>query len=139
MHLIEEIPDAPLEFCPTSDQSEVNQRLADNVTNAHSRIERAERILENNLDAPSHLPELGARQVVNAPALKANLAFCQCSEAEHCTSESGFAAPALANQRQCLAASDGKVHTIDRMDDLYLLSVEEAAADPEVFLEPYYF
>src|SRR4030095_413714 len=111
------------------------ERLADDVGDAHARIERGEWVLEHHLHMPAVALELALRErrKIDDAAVdaEANLARCRRQRAQDAARDRGLAAAAFADQRQRFAPADVKRHAIDGTNVTHRAS-QESATDRQV-------
>ncbi len=121
----------------------IDQRLFDDVEHRHARVERAERVLKDELHlaAKPLQPVAVERQHVDQPAaiVERDRAVIGRHRAQQDLAERGLAAAAFADQPEAFAALDLQADVIDR-DDLRRGAGEPAAladrialADPDAF------
>ncbi len=72
------------------------ERLRDDLAHRHPRVERAVRVLEDDLHAPAHPAQLGVRELRHVPALEDHLAAGGRLEPEDGAAGGGLAAARLA-------------------------------------------
>ena len=110
------------------------QRFADDVARRHARIERRERVLEDDL----HLPPVGAQlplvEMRDVGAVDPDPARGRLDQAEDRAPDGGLAAAGFADQRQCLAGADRKADAVNRVD-VASGAAQQAFFDREVLLE----
>ena len=90
-----------------------DQRLGDDVFNAHARIERGVRILENNLHAPPQLAQLSCRDGEEVVAIERNCARVGFDEAQQQASDGAFSGAGFADDAERLAAFDVEGDIVD--------------------------
>ena len=94
------------------------QRLADEIEDGHARVERAERVLEDELDAAAKVDQRLALQGQHVHQPAAVVEFhppgVRRQRAHDDLGERGLAATAFAHQAQALASADGEAHVVDR-------------------------
>ena len=108
--------------------------FADDVADRHPGIERAVRILEDDLHSAAHLLERIALKREDIRAVEVDLTRGCLLEAEHRSTQRRLAAAGLPHQTKRLAAVDLQadiVHGVDGAD----LMTEDAAHDREVLLD----
>src|SRR5215813_15233971 len=93
------------------------ERLGDGAAHPHARIERAERILEDDLHALSRLPQLVGSERHEVPPLEAHVARGGLDETKDQSTRGRLPAPRLAHQPQRLSRLEGKVHAVHGPDD----------------------
>ena len=74
------------------------QSFADDVADAHARIERSVGILENNLHFAAHVAQLAPRQRQEILAVEDHFAAGRLDQPENRSTQSRFAATRLADQ-----------------------------------------
>jgi hypothetical protein len=87
--------------------------LFDDVGDAHARIERAARILEDDLHAPSDGDEFGTLRGDHVSAMEMDGSLCDGDEAEDGAAEGGLAAAGLADDAQGFAGCEREGDAID--------------------------
>src|SRR5439155_18190640 len=92
------------------------QALADAVGDGRSRVERAERILEDDLHPAPEGLERPARDPSDVLAVEDDPARCGVDEAQQDSADRGLAATGLADQPERLSPSDREVHVVDGLD-----------------------
>ena len=114
-------------------------RLGDDLANLHARVQRAVRVLEDDLDAPPQLHQFAPFEPGNVDAVIADLAGGRAFEAQDAAPGCGLAAAALADQPQGLAAADAEVDAIDRPDLADPAMGDVPLGDREVHPQPFDF
>src|SRR5262249_31714629 len=89
-------------------------RLGDDVAHLHARVERAVRVLEDDLNAAPQRRECGMLELGEIDAVVEDLSCGWPFEQQDAAAGRRFAATALADEPQRLAAADGEGHAIDR-------------------------
>ena len=92
------------------------QRLADDVARRHARVQRRERVLEDDLHLPPVGPQRGFAQPGDVLAVELDRAAGRLDQAQHGARHGRLAAAALADQAQGLAFADRKADAVDRID-----------------------
>ena len=87
--------------------------LADDVADAHPRIERADRVLEDDLHVPAHLLQRRALEGDHVDAVEADLARGRLEQPQQRASERRLAAAGLADEPDRLAAMDVEIDAVD--------------------------
>ena len=95
-----------------------HQRLGDDVTDATPRIERGDRVLEDELHALAHLAQGLAMHRGQVVAVEQYLARLRLAQLQHRAAERGLAATGLADEAQRFAARDVETDVGHGMDDL---------------------
>ena len=89
------------------------ERLGDDAPHPHPRVERAERILEDDLHALPGGPELPRGQCDQVTALEADMPGAGLDQSQDEPACRGLAAARLAHQAQRLSARDREAHAVD--------------------------
>jgi hypothetical protein len=110
------------------------QPLAHRRADGHSRIERRERVLEDDLHLAPEPAQLRRAKGANIHAVEANIAARRLDQAENRTPGRGLAAARLPDQAKCLTRSDIERHPVNGADSARL-TTEQAALDGEVLDE----
>ncbi|MNC30823.1 hypothetical protein D3C75_791210 [compost metagenome] len=113
------------------------QRLADNILDEKAGIQRAERVLKNNLHFFAQASHLPMTQSVNISAFEQHFSVCYTLEPEQQPSKSGLAAAGFANQAKGFTLTDGQAHAVN---SLYLANgpVQQSFGDGEILFDiPY--
>ena len=92
------------------------ERLADDVAGALPRVERGERVLEDDLQLPAVGPELLLAEARDVVAVELDGAGGRLDQAHDGAAHRGLAAAALADQPQRLARADREAHAVDGID-----------------------
>jgi len=108
-----------------------HQRLGDDLVDGHVRVQRLIGVLENHLDVPAQLLQLGAAGVHDAASLERDLARGRLLQAHQRQHQRRLAAAALADQRQHLAAPQLEAHVVDRVDIRVAAAPDAALAGRE--------
>src|SRR5439155_1425620 len=111
------------------------QRLGDDASHAHARIQRGERILEDDLHPLARRPESRRRQRDEVVALEADAAGRWLDEPQDQSARGRFATAGLADEAEHLTALDREADTVHRVDDAPP-AAHPRAADGEALLEP---
>src|SRR5262249_61506479 len=98
--------------------------LGDRASHAHARIQRGERILEDDLHPLTRGPQSRGRQRDEVVALEADAAGRRLDEPQDQPSGGGFTTAGLADEAKDLAALDREADAVHRVDD------PSAAAQP---------
>ena len=85
--------------------AEVAQRLAQRLADAHARVERLGRLLEDELDAAAQLPGADVAAAPHRLAVEPDAAGRGIDQAEDAAADRGLAGARFADQRQRLAAA----------------------------------
>ncbi len=111
--LVEQVPEPRL--APPHVADAVNdQRLHDQLADRHPRIERAERVLKDDLHPPPHPPHLRRLEAEEVDAVERDAARRRLRQPQHQPPGRGLAATALADEAQRLAPHDVEVEAVDR-------------------------
>ena len=129
----EDVGDARAAFLRVADAVHA-QRLADDVAGGHARIERGERVLEDDL----HLPPVGAQlrlaEMRDVGAVDRDAAGGRLDQPQDRAADRGLAAAGFADQRERLAGADFQRHAVDRVD-VAGRAAQQALLDREMLLE----
>ncbi len=110
------------------------QRLADDLARRHARIERGERVLEDDL----HLPPVGAQlrpaEARDVGTVELDAARGRLDQPQHGATDCRLAAARLADQPQRLARTDREADAVDR-EDMAGRAPQYALLDREMLLE----
>ena len=106
-----------------------DQRLGNDVADAPTRIERGDRVLEDQLHAAAHLAQSLAPHRGQILAVEQHLARYRRPQLQHRTAERGLAATGFADKAQRLAARDLEADIGDCVHDL----VAGDVFDDEIF------
>ena len=93
-----------------------DEALADEVAHGHPRVQRGDRVLEDDLHPAAHALELVPLEGEDVLAVEHDLARGRRHEPEDGAPEGGLAAARLADEAQGLAAPDLKRHVVDGVD-----------------------
>ena len=108
------------------------KRLGDDFSNAHAGIQRSEGVLKDHL----HPAALGAKRVsakaAQVVAFETNFAAVRLDETKEHARESGLAAAALTDNREGIAANNGKTHASHGGETGSRRFLREDAAAPPV-------
>ena len=132
-HLVHQLGNARVQVARGTRQAEIADRLGEDVAHAHARVQTRERILEHDLHAPAQRTQGGGGEVVDAAAVEHHLTGRDVEQPQDRAPDRRLAAAALADERERLAARDREGDAVDRVDEG--ARTQQAAADPEVFLE----
>src|SRR5260221_5010481 len=94
----------------------VAQRLANDITDIHARVERGIGILEDDLQLAAIGPHLGAGQLIDALAAHLDGAGRRIDQLENGLARRRLAATALANQAERLASFDREADAVNGKD-----------------------
>ncbi len=132
-HLVEQRGDAPHPLGARGDAVHL-ERLADDVARGHARVERGERILEDDLHLAPVRPELGRAQARDVVAAELNGARRRLDQTQDEPSDGRLAAAALADEAEGFCRADGEADPVHRahMPDRPL---QQALSHGEVLLE----
>src|SRR5216683_937123 len=92
------------------------ERLLDDAPHAHPRIERAERILEDDLHALARGPELVGGERDKVPALEADVPRAWLDQPQDEPPRRGLATTRLADEPQRLTRLEREAHTVHGPD-----------------------
>ena len=96
------------------------QRLLDRTEDGIHRIERTIGVLEDRLDMPTEVEQLGFTEIGDILALIEHLARSRLKQTQHHIRHGGLAGAGFAHNRQRGAALDGEGHVIDSFEHLLL-------------------
>ena len=111
------------------------ESLADDVEDRHPRVERPERVLEDDLHPAPQRPHVVGVDVGELVAVEHDGAGGRRRQLEDGPAERGLAAAGLADEAEDLAGEDVEVDAVDRVHGADLLA-QQPADDREVLLEP---
>ena len=124
--------DHPVGECPPRRRELMDrQRLADDCADRHARIERGERVLEDDLHVAAERSERPGVELGDVAALEPDFARRRFDQPQDAAPGRRLTRAGLAHQPERLALGDVEADTVDRMHGLGLAG-EEAAADLEV-------
>ena len=112
-----------------------NESLFNLVADWESWIERAERILEDDLHLAAQLALLLCTAIGETYTIKPDFASGRLLQAERNASKRRLPGSRLTNDRERLATSNREIYTINRLHRLPLLDQRDGAADREVLLQ----
>jgi hypothetical protein len=115
-HEVEELLDARAAPALGHDVLVDLERLADDVTDRHPRVERGVRVLEDDLDVATHPAHLLARRPAPVGTLEDHLAGRRLLEPHEQPAERGLAATRLADDAEGLALVQVEAHPVDGPD-----------------------
>src|SRR5262249_38870696 len=122
LHLRTRQPDAIEQFChalgplaPTGD-AVGRERLADDLADGHARVERGERVLEDDLHLPAIWPERGAGEARDVAALDHDAPLGRLDQAQDGAADGRLAAAGFADEAERLTLVDRQRDTVDRTD-----------------------
>ncbi len=92
------------------------ERFADDVANGHARVQRGQRVLKDDLQLATHLPQLSLIELVQAPAHETHLAARRRHELQDRPCQRGLAAARLADDPECLSGRERQVDPVDRLE-----------------------
>jgi hypothetical protein len=108
------------------------ERLADQRTDGHPRVERGVRVLKDDLEAMSQRPKLILRKLSNVDAVEDHLPGGWPVQPDDRPPGRGLATAALADQPEHLAAPNREADPIDGVDDLVMAPKPTLASDREM-------
>ncbi len=111
------------------------QRLGDGLADGDARVERGERILEDDLEIPADLAHVSCAELGELNPFERDRARGRTRQLQDRASRRRLAATRLAHQAQGLAGSDGEGDAGDRVDLPDTVPDERATAHGEVFDE----
>src|SRR6266496_1268350 len=127
----EKLLDARLAGRAVGDDAVDGQGLGDHLAHRHARVERAVRVLEDDLHLPAYRAELGGRRGRQVLALEKDRTAGRLLELEDAPARGGLAAAGLAHEAEGLAPAYRERHVVHRLDDA-TPAAEKAARDLEV-------
>src|SRR3954471_2808560 len=89
------------------------QRLADDLSARHARVERRVRILEDHVHVAAQRPHLATREVRDVAAAQLDRSARRLEQAHGAVRDSALAAPGLADEAEQLARRDRERDTVD--------------------------
>ena len=110
------------------------QGFADDVARRHARIERGERVLEDDLHLAAIGSHLRLAKTGDLPALDFHRTGRRLDQAHHGAAGRGLATARLTHQPQCLALADRKADAVDGID-LANRAAQQALLHRKVLLE----
>src|SRR5437879_4214742 len=113
-------------------------RLSNNLLDTHPRIQRLERILENNLHITTQRPQLTITQFRNILPVKKYRAFRRLSQTQQQPSRRSLPTPALPRQTNNLALPHPETDTVHSLHSNVLSShqsLEEPLSQREMLLQ----
>src|SRR5258708_121891 len=108
-----------------------DERLGDDCTDRHARVERCIRILKHDLHVAAHAAHVAGVEIENILSVEFDAAGCWLDQPEDAPSDRGLARSRFADETERLTAADSKADAIDRLhlpDD----ARENSALDGEV-------
>jgi hypothetical protein len=106
-----------------------HQRFSDDVADPPPRVQRGDRVLENQLHAPAHPPQGVALHRREVLAVEQHLARHRFAQLQHRAPERRFSAAGFSDQTERLATRDLEADVRHRMDRL----VADGIFDHEIF------
>src|SRR5712671_1158308 len=116
-----------------------HDRLGDDLADLHARIERAVRVLKDDLDAAPQRQQLLALQLSDVDAVIENFTGGRPLQPKDAPAGRRLAAAALADQPQGLAAADRKIDPVDRLNLTDLAVRDDPLGDREMHPQPPHF
>ena len=113
------------------------ERLADDIAGGHARIERGERVLEDDLHRAPVRPQLGLAEIGDVLAVDPDAAAGRLDQAQDAARHRRFAAAGFADQPERFPDAEREADAIDRMHGADL-AAQDAAAHRIVFDEVRY-
>src|SRR5215471_13421783 len=113
-----------------------HDRLGDDFADLHARVERAVRVLKDDLNASPQRQQVLALGLGDIYAVEQDLTGGRPLEPQDAAACRGLAAAALADEPQGLAAADPKVDTVDGFDLTDLPVDDHSFGDREIHLQP---
>src|SRR3546814_248409 len=118
-----------LRLCARQLGGEGLHRLGDDLAHRHARVERGERILEDDLHLLAPLPHRLRRQLAEVAAEPYHPPVAVRQQAENGTAEGRLAAAGFTDQPQGLARPEVEAHLVDGPENLQRSALEEPAAE----------
>src|SRR6185295_4521389 len=113
------------------------QGLGDDIAGPHARIERRERVLEDDLHALAQGPQLGLAEPGELLALEPDAARRWLDQAQDGAPDRGLAAPRFADQADGFGRADRETDIVDGVHMAHR-APQQAAPHGKVFLQPFY-
>src|SRR4030042_4587279 len=113
-----------------------SKALSNRLTHGHSRVQRAKRVLKDDLHLFPEGFDFLLSQPLDIPALVEDGTLIGVHESQEAPADRGFAATAFAHQPQGLSRPDLQVHAIDGLptaDDL----LKKTSSNGTILLEPF--
>ncbi len=98
----------PVRNCIRRAQPVQRNRLTDRPPDAHARIERSEGVLEDDLHAPAHAPQIGLAESTQVDAVEGDRALVRLDEPKQHAADRGLARAAFPDEREDIAARQGE-------------------------------
>src|SRR5437773_6231109 len=111
------------------------QRLGDDLSHRHARVQRRVRILEDDLQLAPHVAHLPAAEPRNVPRVEDDRALRRLDQLDDRAAERRLAAARFADEAQGFPRLHAEIDAVDRVDRAND-ALEEARADREVLVEP---
>ena len=112
---LEQVDHALLALAAVAGQAVDGERLADDAADGVARVERGERVLEDDLHVAPHVAQLLARRVGDVASLEPDLARAGLDQPQDAAPGGRLAAAALADEAERLAAPDLEADAVDRV------------------------
>ena len=116
------------------DRAVDREPLRDQVADLHARVERPDRVLEDDLHVPARLLQVLAAEPDDVDAVEHDLAGGRLEQAQDRPTERRLAAPGLADEPERLASADVEIDAVDGLQ-VAGRALEEPLADGEVLLQ----
>src|SRR5262249_41733503 len=110
-------------------------RFADDLANPHARVERAVRVLEDDLDTPAQTAQRFPVQVAEVETVEQDFALRRAFELQDAAAGRGLAAARLADKAERLAAANIEADAVDGLDLGNRARNKRSLGDWEIFLE----
>src|SRR5258708_33743195 len=111
------------------------ERLTDDVSDRHARVQRRVRVLEDHLHPAAHVGHLLAAELGELDAVELHLAGGRIVELEDRAAGRGFTAAGLADEAERLALLDEEVDAVDGADSADLTLEDDPLRQREMHLE----
>ncbi len=116
-----------------------HDRFGDDLADLHARVQRAVRILKDDLDPAPQRQQILASHLGDIDAVIDDLAGGRLFKPQDAAAGRRLAAAALADQTQGLAAPDGEVDAIDRLHLAHLAVDDDPLGDREMHVQSPHF
>ena len=120
---------------PPKVQAVQMQRLCQDAADRHARVERGERVLEDDLHAPALRPQRGGIQRAEVLAFEVHAAGRRLDQPQYQPAERGLAAARLAHHAERLSGLEREVHAVHRLHGA-AGTAEQPVPDSEVLGQP---
>ena len=133
VHLIRPQPDLfeqlgdPLALLAAGGDAVDAERLADDIAGRHARIERSERVLEDDLHRAPDRPQLGLAEMGDVAVVQPDAATGRLDQAQDAACHRRFAAAGLADKAERFADAEREPDAVDRVHGADLAAQHAAA------------